>query len=518
MNAGTILYIPVAQAEGGATVTVKGQLYGPTLKLDGTDITTGTAVTIATDSTRYVPLSVEGTGSLYLTGIATSHTVTVGPNGQYRTIQAALDANDSSETDRLVLKITPGDYREKITVTKPGVTFANADVTAKRAVTIRASYYSSNTFDADGKFVPQDEFDLGTNKCATVTIGAGATGFSAYGITFQNDYNVVDYTAAGEQTPAVALNTQADKVYLKNSRIIGRQDTLYVQGAGNRVYVDGGYIEGTVDFVFGDANAYFAGTELHMAAFAGKNNGYFTAANTKKSGVGLVFDRCNLTVAAAYDDDAKLSLGRPWQTFAQYTQVRKGDGSSYVTGVDLGTKNSAYTDTSSAVTYLDSTMSSKITKNRWNVWTSKNQSGKSVDVTFHDDVRFAEYASHDETGALLDPADYKNVVLGSMSALDEAQVQAKRAELLAALGFGSAAGQWVVPDGAWPFAYDPNYSTGTDVQPTQPGGNASPNADSAAKADTMPETGSAIIAVVVVAVPLLVAGLALVAVRRNRQQ
>ena len=472
MNAGTILYIPVAQAEGGATVTVKGQLYGPTLKLDGTDITTGTAVTIATDSTRYVPLSVEGRGSLSLPGIAiasaagspaaTSHTVTVGPNGQYRTIQAALDANDSSETDRLVLKITPGDYREKITVTKPGVTFANADVTAKRAVTIRASYYSSNTFDADGKFVPQDEFDLGTNKCATVTIGAGATGFSAYGITFQNDYNVVDHTAAGEQTPAVALNTQADKVYL--------------------------------------------------------NNGYFTAANTKKSGVGLVFDRCNLTVAAAYDDDAKLSLGRPWQTFAQYTQVRKGDGSSYVTGVDLGTKNSAYTDTSSAVTYLDSTMSSKITKNRWNVWTSKNQSGKSVDVTFHDDVRFAEYASHDETGALLDPADYKNVVLGSMSALDEAQVQAKRAELLAALGFGSAAGQWVVPDGAWPFAYDPNYSTGTDVQPTQPGGNASPNADSAAKADTMPETGSAIIAVVVVAVPLLVAGLALVAVRRNRQQ
>ena len=63
MNAGTILYIPVAQAEGGATVTVKGQLYGPTLKLDGTDITTGTAVTIATDSTRYVPLSVEGTAT-----------------------------------------------------------------------------------------------------------------------------------------------------------------------------------------------------------------------------------------------------------------------------------------------------------------------------------------------------------------------------------------------------------------------------------------------------------------------
>lgn len=80
--------------------------------------------------------------------------------------------------------------------------------------------------------------------------------------------------------------------------------------------VDGGYIEGTVDFVFGDVNAYFADTELYMAAFTGKNNNYFTAANTEKSSVGLVLDRCNLTVVVAYDDDTKLSPGRPWQAFA----------------------------------------------------------------------------------------------------------------------------------------------------------------------------------------------------------
>ena len=140
-----------------------------------------------------------------------------------------------------------------------------------------------------------------------------------------------------------------------------------------------------------------------------------------------------------------------------------------------------------------------------------------MDVTFHDDVRFAEYASHDETGALLDPADYKNVVLGSMSALDEAQVQAKRAELLAALASARR-----LASGLCRMARGHSLTTRT----TRPalmcsrlsGRQRSPNADSAAKADTMPETGSAIIAVVVVAVPLLVAGLALVAVRRNRQQ
>lgn len=530
VNAGTILYIPVAQTAGGASITVQGQAYGATLKLDNADITTGAATVVPTDSTHYVPLTIGGTGSLYLTGIAidyaadtpaaASHIVTVGPNGQYQSIQAALDANNSSETDRLVLKIAPGDYREKVTVTKPGVTFANADVTAKRAVTIRASYYSSNTFDAAGNFVPQDAFDLGTNKCATVTIGAGATGFAAYGITFQNDYNVVDHTAEGQQTPAVALNTQADKVYLKNSRIIGRQDTLYVQGSGNRVYVDGGYIEGTVDFVFGDANAYFTGTELHMAAFPGKNNGYFTAANTKKSGVGLVLDRCNLTVSDAYGADAKLSLGRPWQTFAQYSQVRNADGSSYVTNVNLNAKNSTYTDTSSAVTYLDSTISSKVTKDRWNVWTSKDKNGKSVDVTFHPDVRFTEYASHDESGALLNPADYPKIVLGKMESLDEAQVQAKRAELISALGFGTEAGQWAVPDGTWPFAYDPNYSTGTDVVPTQPSAGSNANTTSRAKAKAnkqIANTGSSVMAIAVAVVVLVVAGLVLVVVRNKRR-
>ncbi|WP_239512430.1 pectinesterase family protein [Bifidobacterium aerophilum] len=536
VNSGTILYVPVAKAEGGATITVQGQAYGATLSLDGNAISTGTGTVVATDSVRYVPIAVAGTGSLYLTGIvidyasdrpaATSHVVTVGPNEQYPTIQAALDANDSSETNRLVLKIAPGDYREKVTVTKPGVTFANADVTAKRAVTIRASYYSSNTFDANGVFVPQDDHDLGTDKCATVTIAAGATGFAAYGITFQNDYNVTDHTAAGEQTPAVALNTKADKVYLKNSRVIGRQDTLYVQGTGNRVYVDGGYVEGTVDFVFGDANAYFTGTQLHMAAFPGKNNGYFTAANTGKAGVGLVFDRCDLTVSPEYGGKAHASLGRPWQTVIATTTHRNADGSSYLESWDASTKDPKYADVSSAVTYLDSTMPDQVPATRWNVWTGKDKNGKSVDVTYHADVRFREIASHAADGTLLDPADYKNIVLGTMENPSADEVAAVRAQLIAKLGFGDGAGLWTVPDGSWPFAYDANYTKpGEPVPgtPTTPGagqgtGQDSADANGANKADTLPSTGSAVLGVVIAVVVLAVAGIALVLFRRSRRR
>ena len=129
-------------------------------------------------------------------------------------------------------------------------------------IVIEESYYSSNTFDADGSFIPQDEYDVGTDQSGTVLLTSNATGFSASGITFKNSYNIDDHTAEGEQTPAAAFGSAADTVYLKDCRFIGRQDTLYLHGAGSRVQVQDCYIEGTVDFIFGDADAYFTNCDL----------------------------------------------------------------------------------------------------------------------------------------------------------------------------------------------------------------------------------------------------------------
>ena len=453
---GTTLYIPVAPDAQGASITVSGNNYNNlTVLLDGAEISVGKETALpAVEENTYISLeftSADGTGSCYLTGIAvdymsdnivTANKVTVGAGGNYdyTSIQAALDANESSAAQPLVLLIAPGTYTEKVTVDKPWVSFQPMYSDGGEIV-IEESYYSSNTFNAAGEFVPQDDYDLGTDQCGTVLLTANATGFSASGITFQNSYNVVDHTGVGEQTPAVAFGSVADKVYLKDCRFIGRQDTLYLHGAGARVQVENCYIEGTVDFVFGDADAYFVNSELHMAGFAGRDTGYFTAANTKKGNVGFVFNGCTLTVDESYGEDSTVSLGRPWQTECYTETVRDENGNSYMTVYEPDRKNPDYESTSSAVTFIECTMDSAIQDTRWNVWTRKDQNGVTQDVTYHADVRFSEINSKDASGVYLNPDDYnKNIVLGTMIRTDD--VQGVVDGLLGEMGFGDGIGNW----------------------------------------------------------------------------
>ena len=118
-----------------------------------------------------------------------ARTVTVGLNGNcdYTSIQEALNENESSASEPLVLLIAPGTYTEKVTVDKPWVSFQPMYSNGGEII-IEESYYSSNTFNAEGEFIPQDEYDVGTDQCGTVLLTANATGFSASGITFQNSY------------------------------------------------------------------------------------------------------------------------------------------------------------------------------------------------------------------------------------------------------------------------------------------------------------------------------------------
>ena len=461
VNAGTTLYIPVAPDAEGASITVAGNNYNNlTLTLNGEAISVGEETALpAVEKNTYVALefsSADGTGSCYLYNISVDYmsdsevsmnTVTVGAGEgyDYSSIQAALDANESSASTPLVIQIAPGTYSEKITVDKPWVSFQPLYSNGGDII-IEESYYSSNTFSEDGQFVPQDDYDLGTDQCGTVLLTANATGFSATGITFQNSYNVVDHTGEGEQTPAVAFGSAADRVYLKDCKFIGRQDTLYLHGAGARVQVENCYIEGTVDFVFGDADAYFTGCELHMAGFAGRDTGYFTAANTKKGDTGLVFYQCTLTVDESYGEGSTVSLGRPWQTECYTESVRTADG-TFVTEYDPDRKNPSYENTASSVTFVECTMDPAIQNERWNVWTRKDTEGNTLDVTYHDDVHFAEYNSKDVNGEYLNPEDYKDdIVLGTMAVTDDAEGMI--GSLLGDMGFGEGIGNWTpsLPD------------------------------------------------------------------------
>ncbi|KRL25201.1 hypothetical protein FC47_GL000461 [Limosilactobacillus mucosae DSM 13345] len=450
INGGTAIYIPLYQDAKGATLKVSGTANGQTLTLDGQSITLGTPVMLDATTARYLKLTVTGTGSAYLTGIDLdylsddsyqTHVVKVGANEQYKTIQSALDANQSSLKDRLVLAIDPGTYTEAVQVNKPGVVFKNADSTGQKAVVITYNNYSSNTFDANGNFVPQDSHDLGTSKCGTVIVTAAATGFSAENITFENSYNVTDHTKEGEQTPAVAFDSLADQVYLKNCSLIGRQDTVYLQGKGNRVYINGGKIEGTVDFVFGDANALIENAAINMAYYPGRKTGYFAAPNTAKGQTGLVFNNCQLTVDNQYGSNAVIYLARPWQTTVQTTS-KVVNGKTILTAYDPNTKDSRYTNTSSAVTFINCQLPSDLAQNVFGGWTGKYEdaSGKqsTVDITYHPDVRFIEF-NNNTTADKKSLTDEKGNVLGTIQTGD---ASAYLKQVMSEMKIGTTADAW----------------------------------------------------------------------------
>ncbi len=75
------------------------------------------------------------------------------------------------------------------------------------------------------------------------------------------------------------------------------------------------YIEGTTDFIFGSATAWFDQCHIHS-----KKNSHVTAASTpKEKKWGYVFNDCILTGDTSLHS---VSLGRPWQPYASVTYMR----------------------------------------------------------------------------------------------------------------------------------------------------------------------------------------------------
>ncbi len=300
-------------------------------------------------------------------------TLSVGKTSEcdFTSIQAAIDSIKATPTakSRVTINIAPGVYNEAVTVNKPYINLVN-NGKAEAVIT-----YDKANGHAD------ESRNFGTDKTATVTVNAEATGFTARNITFVNSYNIDEPdNDVRKQTQAVALETLADKVVLDNCKMIGRQDTLYLKGASKgqnvygsannaRVYIKNSYIEGTVDFIFGDATAYFDNCELKLMSY--KNGGHYTAPNTTLFNVGYVFNNCRLTEDDSYTEDmaSKIDLGRPWQCDAAYPN--SGSNSVFI--------NCMLPDIMKAdgfSTWDDSTMVSK--------------------------MRFYEYGSTDKAGHVLD--------------------------------------------------------------------------------------------------------------------
>jgi len=234
---------------------------------------------------------------------AQKKTITVGAAGaDFKTIQAAVD---SAPETGAVIEIEPGTYREVVHVDKAGIEFRGQTNDPAKVVLVFGNSAAST---------------CGT-RCSGTLFVNGAD-FVATNMTIENDY------AKHSDVPsqAVAAMVRGDRAVFRHVRLLGAQDTLYAASAGcqgedkskckpSRQYYTDCYIEGHVDFIFGDAKAVFENCEIRAIPHAA--GGYLTAqSNTvPNQDGGYVFNHCRLTSDAGVAKGSYY-LGRPWRDYS----------------------------------------------------------------------------------------------------------------------------------------------------------------------------------------------------------
>ncbi|PTN09801.1 pectinesterase [Mangrovibacterium marinum] len=210
--------------------------------------------------------------------------------GDFATIQEAINAVPDFRKNETVILIKNGTYKEKLVLptSKRMVRFVGEDM-LKTIITYDDYAQKKNSF--------------GEEKGTT-----GSSGFYIFGDDFKAE-NITFENSAGPVGQAVAVRVTGDRIIFNNCRFLGNQDTLYPQGDRSRQYYKNCYIEGTVDFIFGWSIAVFDHCEIFC-----KTSGYVTAASTLETNkYGFVFLNCAITGNA---DENTFYLGRPWRPYS----------------------------------------------------------------------------------------------------------------------------------------------------------------------------------------------------------
>jgi pectinesterase len=227
-------------------------------------------------------------------------------SGQFRTVQEAVDAAQASTGAGVRIEIKPGIYRQVLTIKAKGVALRGMGVRPEDVVLV----YANSAKDAGG-----------TSKSASTTVTGDD--FRAENLTFANDFEKT-HGRVEEGSQAVALLVTGDREVFRRVRFLGYQDTLYANSKtchaigetgpcrASRQYYSDCYIEGHVDFIFGDAKAVFDRCKIHAMAHS-------VVTITAQSRVrpeedsGYVFRDCTVTAEAGAKD---ILLGRPWRAYS----------------------------------------------------------------------------------------------------------------------------------------------------------------------------------------------------------
>jgi len=276
----------------------------------------------------------------------------------FATVQSAVDAvTGQSEFNRANIFIAPGRYQELVTVNKPYISFIGTGASAD-ATTISFS----RAFGSAGSGFGQ-----------IVEIQDTAVAFMARNLTFENSL------AYRDVSPGLAVRSSADGAIFDNVRVLGYQDTLYLDET-SRQYFRNCFVTGDVDFIFGDATAVFDHCTIEST-----DAGWITAADTDRTTAnGFIFLDCTLVSGRdrnpSVDDNTSAGphsvyLGRPWLWWEPQTM--------------------------SSVIFIRTKMGLHIAAAGWDPWNDPGVPGVNSSVDRDPLTRFSEFGSMDLNGNLL---------------------------------------------------------------------------------------------------------------------
>ena len=259
-------------------------------------------------------------------------TVAKDASGDFQSIQEAVNSTRDLGPGEVEIFIKNGVYNEKLVIP-----------TWKHQLTLSGE-------SKDQTIIKGNDY---SGKIDSVT-GEKLSTFTSYTVLVEGDdihfKNISIKNTSCNEGQAVALHVEGDRFIAENCNLLGCQDTLYTATAGSRQYYKNCYIEGTTDFIFGQATCVFEECTIKSLA-----NSYVTAAATPPNQkFGYVFFDCELIAKDGVD---KVYLGRPWRSYAK-------------------------------TVFINSTLGEHIVEKGWDPWTGDQMFPQKEKTTY-----YAEYQS-----------------------------------------------------------------------------------------------------------------------------